>query len=446
MKFAKALLSTFAANILVMVLGLLFSVVIARWLSVEGRGVVSVSATVVSLLLIVMDLGIGGSNTYFIGQNKNDLGAVLGCSLLILFGELALVAPLYFVATCFSGFAPVAFVFKSLTGGVLLLTLLTIPVSGFKAALTYIVLGLEQYGRYNRLNILYQATDLALVLVFMLALRFEQSPRAVMAVLSANLAALLAVTGFLAHTVAKRRARVRFSFRFFKTMVRYGVRSQLGNLVQYATYYFDVLIVNFFIGGTVALYTQAVWLANLMWQIPGTVATLMYPAISNTRDPHRVKAVTNRTTRMALLLTFGCCALLAAVSRPLIVLLFTEKYLGSAAPLLLLLPGVAFFSVSKVLASTLAGMGRVNVNLKISLAVSVGALALYFGIIPRFGICGAAAASSLAYILQSVLTLRAYCRLTDSRVREVLLMSREDWRLVRETAARKLRRRDSRGA
>lgn len=441
MKFAKALLSTFMTNILVLGLGMAVGVMTARWLSVSGRGVVSVSSTVVSLLLLVLDLGIGVSNTYFIGKNREDLGAVLGCNLLILIGELALLAPLYFAATCFPQFVAVRFVFKSLTGGVLILTLLTIPVSGFKSALTNIVLGFEQYGSYNRLNIVYQGVDMALVLLFMLVLHFEQTPRAVMAVLLANIAALLAVVFCLSYVLGKRHVRVWFSLSFFKIMSRYAVRAQLGNLVQFATYYFDVLIVNFYISGSVALYSQAVLLANMMWQIPNTVATLMYPAMANAEDPKEIRAVTNRTTRMALLAIFLCCALLAALSRPIILLLFTAKYLGSVLPLLLLLPGVAFFSVSKILASTLAGMGRIDINLKISLVMSAVALTLYFIVIPRFGICGAAVASSVVYILQALLTLHFYRRVNGSGVREVLLMNRSDWRLVKEQAAKRFRRR-----
>jgi Na+-driven multidrug efflux pump len=53
-------------------------------------------------------------------------------------------------------------------------------------------------------------------------------------------------------------------------------------------------------------------------------------------------------------------------------------------------------------------------------------LGLDFLLIPRWGIIGAATASSLAYTTNAVVALTVYLRLTDHRLRDVLLVQRSD--------------------
>jgi O-antigen/teichoic acid export membrane protein len=92
----------------------------------------------------------------------------------------------------------------------------------------------------------------------------------------------------------------------------------------------------------------------------------------------------------------------------------------------LILPGVVAYSVVAVLSRYIVGRGRPGIGTLIlvtGLATNVGANLV---LIPRFGINGAAASSSLSYILTAGLTLLAFRRLSGRGVIETLVVRRSD--------------------
>jgi Na+-driven multidrug efflux pump len=101
----------------------------------------------------------------------------------------------------------------------------------------------------------------------------------------------------------------------------------------------------------------------------------------------------------------------------------------------ILLVGVVALSVHKVLASDLSGRGMPQYPSLTSALALAATLTGDLLLIPRFGIVGAALASTLAYTLQTIVLLRIYTRLEHVRWRDVLLLDRDDLRLYRRLIA-----------
>ena len=76
-------MATFISNILVIILSCIINIITSIWHGTNGRGILGVSNNVISFLLIIVDLGIGVSNTYFIGKNKSNVNSILGCNISI---------------------------------------------------------------------------------------------------------------------------------------------------------------------------------------------------------------------------------------------------------------------------------------------------------------------------------------------------------------------------
>jgi O-antigen/teichoic acid export membrane protein len=82
--------------------------------------------------------------------------------------------------------------------------------------------------------------------------------------------------------------------------------------------------------------------------------------------------------------------------------------------------GVLCMALARVLANELAGRGFPAVNAKIaglSLAVNVAANLI---LIPQYGVNGAAAAASIAYVTLSTLTVQAYSRIVGVSVGQII--------------------------
>ncbi|MCI0407917.1 MAG: polysaccharide biosynthesis C-terminal domain-containing protein, partial [Acidobacteria bacterium] len=76
----------------------------------------------------------------------------------------------------------------------------------------------------------------------------------------------------------------------------------------------------------------------------------------------------------------------------------------------------------------LSGRGR---PLPVTLGAAIGFVAnvlLNLAWIPRYGILGASLASSVSYTLVTLVVLIAYLRISDSRLRDAILLRREDLR------------------
>jgi stage V sporulation protein B len=433
MKFFKALKATFIATIFVIALGIVTGSFTTHILSQTDRGVLAKSAAVIALFLIMIDLGIGAANTYFIAKNKRDIGKILGCNVLIVLFECVLITLLFLFGRN-SDFIAFTFIFKRLSGLVLVLTLFTVPISSIKSALTNVLLGMEQYANYNKLNVLFQMFNFITIFIFLI--RYNS----VSSVLIANMTAMFAIILCQIFLLLKQRIKISFSLNTLRNMLYYGIRAQFSNFVQYFTYSLDVLIIGYFLGDIPnALYGGvAVPLATMMWQIPGVIATIIYPSVSNSDDKEYIKDITNKTTRISIVAIVLCCIILALVSRPLVLAYAGSSYVksgganGAVLPLLLLIPGIAFFSISKILANSLAGMGRIDINLKISAIVCILTVVLDFTFIPIYGIIGASVVTSVTYICHAVLTLFFYKRLTDSRVRDIILINKGDRKVIKE--------------
>jgi stage V sporulation protein B len=212
-----------------------------------------------------------------------------------------------------------------------------------------------------------------------------------------------------------------------------GLRGHAGNVVQTFNYRLDALLVQGFLGqAAVGLYQTGVLLAEMIWYLPNAVSAALLPQIAATGD----SSITPRVARHTLLLTTLGAIGLIAVAWPAMTLL-RPAYLGAIAPMAILLLGVVALSLHKVVAGDLSGRGLPqypSITSAVALVVTIVANLL---LIPRFGITGAALASTIAYTTQTALLLRIYRRISGVGWRELIVPRRDDLRLYRRFVARR---------
>lgn len=417
MRFIKSTAITLFSNALIFIISLLSAVVLSRFLGPSGRGVVDVANNFLSFAILIFGWGLSLANVNVVGRERAKLSSVLGNNLLLALPTLLLLIPCYFLNEHFQ------FQFlRGISTEQFILALLSIPIMNLKAGLLNVILGLQDMVEYNRLNVLDRVAGLFLLTSFLIL-----RPTPTSAILATLLSALL-IGGLALYRIHRRyEVSMTIDFPIMRQLLSYGIQSIIGNTIQKLNYRLDIFIVNFYLPlSSVGVYGVAVTLAEILWGLSGSIATVILPRAAASGDSREMHEFTNRITRISLTLITSFSLCLALVSKPLIHLMFGSQFLPAVSALLWLLPGVAIFSVSNILANYLAGAGQLMKNTYSAIVSSLVTISLDLWLIPKLGINGASIATSISYTSFTLMTLFFYTRFTQSRWQDVLLLRKED--------------------
>jgi len=185
------------------------------------------------------------------------------------------------------------------------------------------------------------------------------------------------------------------------------------------------LVAYFLNPSAVGQYAIAVSLAELIWYIPDSISQILFPKTAFS-DEKTANSFTPIVCRNTALLTFLASILLFAAASFLIPFVFSERFSPAVLPLRLLLPGVFALGIWKIIVNDLAGRGLPqykSYGTAVSLVITI---LLDILLIPRLGISGAAIASSVAYIVTTVLFMYWFLRVTKLQLSFMILPRSSD--------------------
>jgi len=413
---------TFSSQILIFAVGFIASIILARALGPTGRGIYALIILIPTVMLKLGSLGIEASNVYFIGSRKYEAKDVFSNSLLssILLGVI-----LIFL---FLGISYLS-AFKNYLNSnqinifYLWLVVLTIPFSLLSGFLRSIFLGEEKIITFNKISIFQTIIQLVTIIIFLMI--FKQG---VSGAVNAHIFTILFVFVFIIFFI-KKVTDISFSFngKLFKDSVGYGIKAYFGNLAQFLNYRLDIFLVALFLTpAAVGYYSLAVGIAEKLWMLPGAIATVLFPRISSLKDKD-ANNLTPRVARHTFFIIFILSLILAIFTKLLIRILFGIAFLPSVTPLLILLPGIVALGGAKTLTADMAGRGMPQFGAYssfISLAVNIP---LNLWLIPRWGISGAALASTIAYIVATLVVIIAFIKISKKSWSNILLIKKQDF-------------------
>ncbi len=246
------------------------------------------------------------------------------------------------------------------------------------------------------------------------------------AVLSYILSVVVTVL-FLVFLV-RQSAKLYFDFnkKLIKDSVTYGGKVYIANSISFLNYRFDMFLIAFFLNpAAVGIYSIAVALSERIFVIPHSFSTVLVPKISSSSELD-ANQFTPKVIRHTLFIVIILSLVLFIVAKYLILLFFGSDFMGSVLPLIILLPGIIAFAIGGVIASYLSGRGRPEFAAYSSSACLVVNLILNIILIPRIGIAGAAVASSIGYIVDTLIVLVAFIKMSGQSLKDTLIIKRDD--------------------
>ena len=395
----RAGLVTYLFSGLALAANLVSGVVIARALGPEGRGVTVALIVLTQLAGLLFAFGVAQSLSYFIARRPEDAPRLLTTWVLMLLpltalaiGISELLLPVIFAT---DGEQAIAI------GRWFMFTI--VLVVGLE--LNYgLLLGAHDFFVYNALRF---AQPMLITLAFVVLWALDA-----LTVESTLIAATAGTSSVLAAGLARSALRLGVGApapRLGLESLWFGVRGQGQTVAANVTARLDVAILPAFVtAANVGLYSVATNVSLIVFQLSNTFAGLVLPAAA--RDPERgaIKVV---GSLWGSLLVAGAVALgLALLARPLLGLVYGDRFREAAEPLLLLLPGAVLFAGSAILAAGVYALGRpftATVPQLLGMAVTVVGLVIF---LDSGGITAAALVSSASYATVFVATLIAYQR------------------------------------
>ncbi len=198
------------------------------------------------------------------------------------------------------------------------------------------------------------------------------------------------------------RPHVRFALMLF-------VITSLAQVVQRL----DILLVEQLRGARDAgLYTVAAQLASFVLVVPAGLGALVFRRGARSETDHWGDAM--NAVLLTALVTVTAAGVLALVAGSMIPWLVGRQYAGSVTPLRLLLPGFVLLGLQSVVSNYIASRDQASTVLAAWLITAVVGIALDIVLIPVGGIVAASLVSSFSYLIVLVMHVRALRALRPS--------------------------------
>lgn len=420
------------------VLAFALSVVLARALGPSGNGRYALAILVTTALSSIFNLGLGPANVYFVGSGAISMAAARRLSLRA--GILASAVVLA-IGGCLLSLNLVSS-WIALPRVYLTLALACFPLALIQQLLASLLQARSDFRRLNRVLLAVPVTNILLVSLAttVVGLTVSAALAAYAVALTVGLLAswrsVLAAEG---NRYGSKPTLAQDGKRYLGKAFSYGWKAQLSNSVTMLVYRVDLVLVGAFMStSAVGVYAVATLIAERLWMPSQAISTVLLPRLAELQNSETERLqLTPQVSRCTLALTTVCAGLLACLAAPLVRLAYGAGFESAVAPLLVLLPGVAMLSATRILANDLAARGRPGLNLAVSLVTLAVNLLANLLLIPVAGVPGAALATTIAYIFETIVLTVIYSRITRTPPLRCLLPTGQDARRLKELLASK---------
>lgn len=421
-------LHTLGTNLIATPLLVVCGIILARSLGPSGKGSYDLVIATTTLLEVLLDFSLPIGVVYVIARGDAAPGPLAQRLMLLAPCQGLAAAVLLFIVqhTAYS----TALLPPHMEGQAIMAIAISLTFTVMSAYWRAILMGLQEIIKVNRLDLINRVLFFGMLVTAIGVSAIRQSRASAVVFIWIHVASLVLTSLILLHALYPALSQGKTGIRRtgLRELTAFALPCYLANFSQFLNYRLDVFMVSFFVGiEGVGLYALAVNLAQVIWLISQAAARVLLPKIAASQEAASENAAgTAQITRFTLWVSFALALVLSLCAHFMLPLIYGLAFRRSIIPFLWLLPGVVAFGMVNVLSSYIAGIGQPRVNFLISLAGLLVTLSLDLLLIPRFGITGAAIASTVSYSTSAALTTGFFTREAGINLRHILLITPED--------------------
>ena len=408
---------------------LFFSILVARALQPEGKGVFSSMMSAVTIAATVGAFGLGKAVVYFINRDDVPRGVVpwsvlrfLPVMLVVGIGALLLFGPNIDTTVASKGNVYIL-------GTLVLVNMIigTMFISHFR--------GIRNITTANVATILQVG-----VVASFAAAGYAFGVIDVNTTLAAVACSWLLCWSFLA-VVGSKKEQLRPSRHagdgVLKAMLKYGLTFQIFGIVWTLHVRLDVLLLEGLQGATAAgYYSTGLNLAQFLWRFSTPFTFVLVPYMAATKVRKNSLEFVAVASRMVLPVLVVAALAVAVLAGPIVHLLYGEAFLPSAKVMQIVLPGVVAAAIYQILNGFLLANDRLWPLVWMGAASLALNVLLNLALIPQYHETGAAIASAVSYTSTAVLIIAYLARSERCHPLKFLVPRRDDLALIKRALSR----------
>ena len=388
--FIHKVAETFVTRILLIGIGLITSVIVARVLGPEGRGLYAVAATIVAIGVQFSNLGLHASNTYYVARDRELLPALVGNTIVVSFGFGGLgCAFTWIIFSLWPNLAP-------LNGLLLILSLTWIPFGLAYMLLQNLLLGIQEVRSYNKIELTTKILGVGFIglVIFLRNVRVEE-------VFSAGLIALVISFLWALWRLLMKIPNLPIpSFALFKENIQYGIKAYLAAFFAFLILRVDLLMVKYILSAEEAgYYSIAVSMADMVYMLPLVIGTILFPKLSAMASNQEKWAFTRKVAVSVGPVMAVVVSIAAFISKEVVQFLFGTAFMPAVPAFIWLMPGVFILSMTSIFSSYIASQYIPLILVILYFLIALINMVLNWFLLPILGIIGAAISSTISYLL-----------------------------------------------
>lgn len=421
-------LSTLVTKFVLLFGGFIISILLARLLGPEGKGIVTAVFVFPLLIASLADMGIRQSAAFYIGKGTYKMSEVIssiGFLWIISSVSATLITLIYYYIGPSSKYPWI----------ILLVALSTIPIKLISEYAKGIMLGQNQISTINIAQLLRLSANFMAVILLVWLLDLGVLGAAIVQVINA---ATIAVY-YLFKVNKYNKISIKKVSPIPKLLFLKGFSFAVVLFVINLNYKIDIMILDYLVSpAEIGVYSVGINFAELLFQIPSAIGMILFAKSTTTKKQN--ESVERATTMLRIVLPIMLLSsIIIAVFAPFVIrVLYGIDFSEAGNVLRILLPGICFITISKILHPDLAGRGYPLFALKIFLITLVINIILNLFLIPTYGVYGAAISSTISYIIAGFGFGYLYSKRENIPMRNIYILKKSDINLIKKSINRRV--------
>lgn len=439
---SKSAIYTLLTQIPSQIFGVIAGVFITRMLGPEGRGIYALFFADITLLSVVFGFSLGTSITFYVSNQRISKEKIMG--LTILFSIITILLSLLVLAVWLNlPYSDLLLPNENLTVPFIAIFCLFVIINQVDLVYASFFQGEQKFGIVNRVLLVNSGLSLTFYGVLFWLYSLELIDVDIHTVLYVALA-IISLNVLHWHYQFRKHLTYAINFKFswkndIKPFLHFMGLDHFANILTFFNSRLVLWIIAFYYSdGSVGIFAVALGITQLLSMLSNPLSQVLFPVIWAVDAKKHMKVYTlfSRAHFSVLLICAVVGISIAGIAIPLI---YGEDFRASVEPLQLMFIPAILSCQTKIFSGVLFAENKVKFYFFSALVGFCLTLLLNVLLVPKYGVVGAALATSVSFIATFVITYLSMLLFVDLPTRNLFFLTLTDLKEVKLKLSAKLK-------